>query len=85
MTSCSNNNYTISKKPICKELMSKNKFIILCDENKELYHLRIKDINKSLFKCYKKDFNINLNGQIKRETFLKCHSQYEDKNFIFFY
>ncbi len=82
---CSSNNYSITKKPICKELVVKNKLIINCNEYKELYHLTINDLNKSLLLCYKKDFVINLDGQISREIFLKCHSQHGDKKSIYFY
>ena len=38
---CSNNNFSITKKPICKELVNKNKLIINCNEYEELYHLMI--------------------------------------------
>ena len=82
---CSSNNYSITKKPICKELVGKNKLIINCNEYKELYHLTINDLNKSFLFCYKKDFVINLDGKVSREIFLKCHSQHGDKKSIYFY
>ena len=46
---CSINNYSITKKPISKELVGKNKLIINCNEYKELYHLTTNDLNKSHF------------------------------------
>lgn len=82
---CSNDNYSIKKKPICKELVGKNKLIINCNEYKELYHLTINDLNKSLFICYKKNFKVNLDGQITKEIFLKCHSQDGEKKKIYFF
>jgi len=82
---CSNKNYSITQKPICKELVGKNKLIINCDEYKELYHLTINDLNKSLLICYKKDFKINLDGQITKQTFLKCHSQDSEKQMVYFF
>ena len=82
---CSNKNYSITKKSICKELVDKNKIIINCDEYKELYHLTINDLNKSVLFCYKKDFKINLNGQITKQTFLKCHSQNSRKKIVYFF
>ena len=82
---CANKNYSITKKPICKELVGKNKLIINCNEYKELYHLTINDLNKSLFICYKKNFKVNLDGQITKEIFLKCHSQDGEKKKIYFF
>ncbi len=82
---CSNKNYSITKKSICKELVDKNKIIINCDEYKELYHLTINDLNKSVLFCNKKDFKINLNGQITKQTFLKCHSQNSRKKIVYFF
>tara|TARA_A100001015_G_C14685589_1_gene592452 strand:- start:161 stop:466 length:306 start_codon:yes stop_codon:yes gene_type:complete len=82
---CSNKNYSITKKPICKELVGKNKLIVNCNEYKELYHLTINDLNKSLLICYKKDFKINLDGQITKQTFLKCHSQDSEKQMVYFF
>ncbi len=82
---CSNKNYSITKKPICKELVGKNKLIVNCNEYKELYHLTINDLNKSLLICYKKDFKINLDGQITKQIFLKCHSQDNEKKTVYFF
>ena len=64
---------------------TKNKLIINCNEYKELYHLTINDLNKSLLFCYKKDFKINLDGQISKQTFLKCHSQKREKKIVYFF
>lgn len=82
---CSSNNYSIKKKPICKELVNKNKLIINCNEYKELYHLTTNDLNKSHLVCYKKDFKINLDGQITKQIFLKCRSKDNEKKIVYFF